>query len=84
MWEFFDFITEQGLMDILLDEVSFTWSNNQSMFKIGRLLISLDWEEHFLDQIQCRLPHPLSNHFPIMLNRGGSFKFENMWLKQKG
>jgi hypothetical protein len=39
---------------------------------------------------QRRLPHLLSDHFPLLLDcgtsRGGSkyFKFENMWLKSKG
>ena len=32
--EFFDFISKQGLMHILLAGGSFTWSNNQDLFSI--------------------------------------------------
>jgi hypothetical protein len=80
-------------MDIPLVGGSFTWSNNQdlpSMSRIDRFLVSLDWEEHFPDLLQCRLPRPLSNHFPILLDSKGlssgshSFKFENMWPKAEG
>ena len=40
--------------------------------------------------IQWVLPHPISNHFPILVDakeilRGKSpFRFENMWLKTDG
>ena len=38
--------------------------------------------------MQCILPKPVSNHFPILLDGGGvrrgtmPFRFENMWLKE--
>jgi hypothetical protein len=76
--------SEQGLIDIPLVEGSFTWSNNQappSMTRIDRFLVFPDWEENFPDLIQRRLPLPLSNYFPILLDSGGlvrgsrSFKF---------
>jgi hypothetical protein len=38
MWEFLDFILEQGLMDIPLVGGSFTWSNNQDSHLCPRLI----------------------------------------------
>ena len=41
--------------------------------------------------VQTVLPRPISNHFPISLEGGqglfrgpSPFRFENMWLKEKG
>ena len=40
--------------------------------------------------VQCTLPRPVFDHFPILLARGGvrrglvPFRFENMWLKEEG
>jgi hypothetical protein len=74
MREFFEFISNQGLLDLPLTGGSFTWSNNQdppSLSRIDRFLVSLLWEEHLPDLVQRRLPSPLSNHFPLLLDSGG-------------
>ena len=61
------------------------------MTRLDKFLITYDWENYFGNVTQSTLPRPLSNHFPILLTRGGSlvrgptlFRFENMWLKMEG
>ncbi|RVX04946.1 putative ribonuclease H protein [Vitis vinifera] len=61
-----------------------------SEVQTGPFLISEDWENHFSGAFQCSLPRPVSDHFPILLDGGGTrrgpipFRFENMWLKEEG
>jgi hypothetical protein len=92
MRNFSDFISELGLLDLPLLDGQFTWSNNQDPLaksRIDRFLVSLDWEDHFLNLVQKSLPHLLSDHCPIMLDSGGFmhgksyFRFENMLLRQE-
>ncbi|RVX19039.1 Transposon TX1 uncharacterized 149 kDa protein [Vitis vinifera] len=60
------------------------------MTRLDRFLVSEDWESHFKGAVQCTLPRPVSDHFPILLDGGGvrrgpaPFRFENMWLKEEG
>ncbi|RVX19928.1 hypothetical protein CK203_004741 [Vitis vinifera] len=52
----------------------FTWSgglNSQAMSRLDRFLVSEDWEGHFNRVVQCTLPRPVSDHFPILLDGGG-------------
>lgn len=57
--------------------------------RLDRLLVSSEWETHFLDVCQKRLTCLGSDHFPIFLDYGGlsrgcwCFKFDNIWLKSE-
>ncbi|KAJ9680532.1 hypothetical protein PVL29_019761 [Vitis rotundifolia] len=71
----------------------FTWTgglNGLSRSRLDRFLISEEWENRFSGVIQCSLPRPVSDHYPILLDGGGvrrgpiPFRFENMWLKENG
>ena len=70
-----------------------TWcggSNSQVASRLDRLLVSDEWEDHFLGVFQCALPRIVSDHSPITLEGGGvkkgktSFRFENTWLLLDG
>ncbi|XP_023891331.1 uncharacterized protein LOC112003378 [Quercus suber] len=93
MWEFSNFISEQGLIDLPLQGGTFTWSNSREVVSKARLdkfLFSADWEDKFPTISQRRMFRLYSDHFPIVL-KGGSFqrrsmlfRLENMWLKDDG
>ena len=79
--------------DLPLQGDPFTWSsgnNGRVMSRIGRFLVSGDWESYFSRVTQITLPRPVSDHFPILLDGGGirsgpsPIQFETMWLKSKG
>jgi endonuclease/exonuclease/phosphatase family metal-dependent hydrolase len=70
MEEFLEFIHRQSLVDIPLQGGQFTWSNKQVWSKIDRFLLSLEWEEHYPNVSQSRLPRLLSDHFTLMLDCG--------------
>ncbi|RVW76691.1 hypothetical protein CK203_047573 [Vitis vinifera] len=71
----------------------FTWSGRPEqpvLGKLDRFLVTPSWLDNFSGVIQRRLPRPVSDHFPILLEGGGlrrgpsPFRFENMWLKVEG
>ena len=50
MWEFSNFISEQGLIDISLQVGSFIWYNScevASKARLDRFLFSANWEDKF-------------------------------------
>ncbi|RVW50576.1 Transposon TX1 uncharacterized 149 kDa protein [Vitis vinifera] len=93
MRRFAHIIDDLGLVDLPLQGGVFTWSgglNNQSWARLDRFLVTPSWLDNFSGVIQRRLPRPVSDHFPILLEGGGlrrgpsPFRFENMWLKVEG
>ncbi|RVW20242.1 hypothetical protein CK203_110272 [Vitis vinifera] len=93
MRRFAHIIDDLGLVDLPLQGGVFTWSgdlNNQSWARLDRFLVSPSWLDKFSGVIQRKLPRPVSDHFPILLEGGGlrrgpsPFRFENMWLKVEG
>ena len=87
MYNFSNFTSINGLMDIPLEGGSYTWSNSLFGSRIDRFLFSLEWEKHFPTIHQKRLVIVLLDHFSISLEgadiRKGCrlFHFENMWLQ---
>ena len=93
MRRFAEIVDDLGLVDLPLQGREFTWNgghNNQAWARLDRFLKSPSWLDQFSGVTQSRLSRPISDHFPIILVRGGirrgptPFKFENMWLKVEG
>ncbi|RVW46326.1 LINE-1 reverse transcriptase-like [Vitis vinifera] len=93
MRRFAQVVDDLELLDLPLQGGVFSWSggrNNQAWARLDRFLVTQCWLDKFCGIVQCRLPRPTSDHFPIMLKGGGlrrgpsPFRFENMWLKVDG
>ncbi|RVW22653.1 Transposon TX1 uncharacterized 149 kDa protein [Vitis vinifera] len=93
MRRFAEVVDDLGLVDLQLQGGAFTWTgglNNMSKARLDRFLVSPCWLDQFSKVSQRRLPKPISDHFPVLLE-GGSwrrgpapFRFENMWFKVEG
>ena len=93
MRRFSDIMNDLDLRDLPLQGGSYTWSgglNGSSMSRLDRFLVTVDWESQCNKVTQRRLPRPVSDHFPILLDSDGvrtgpaPFRFELMWLKHEG
>ncbi|RVW50774.1 LINE-1 reverse transcriptase-like [Vitis vinifera] len=93
MRRFAQVVDDLALIDLPLQGGVYSWSggrSNQTWARLDRFLVSQDWLDIFRGVVQCRLPRPTSDHFPILLKGGGMsrgpspFRFENMWLKVDG
>ena len=83
MRRFAQIIDDLGLVDLPLQEGMYTWSGGPNNQFWARL-------DQFSCVLQRRLPRPVSDHFPVLLEGGvirrgpSPFRFENMWLKVEG
>ncbi|RVW16447.1 Transposon TX1 uncharacterized 149 kDa protein [Vitis vinifera] len=93
MRRFAQVVDDLALIDLPLQGGVYSLSggrNNQTWARLDRFLVSQGWLDIFRGAVQCRLPRPTSDHFPILLKGGGMsrgpspFRFENMWLKVDG
>ncbi|WMV23105.1 hypothetical protein MTR67_016490 [Solanum verrucosum] len=93
MKEFSDFIEDMKLVDLQLEDVTYTWfkgDQQEAASRIDRILISEEWDDKFQNLKQIPLQRLILDHIPIAL-LGGSwernksyFKFENWWLESEG
>ena len=93
MRRFSEILNDLELRDLPLQEGPYTWSgglNGSARSRLDRFLVNANWESHCNKVTQRRLPRPVSDHFPILLDsdevRTGPapFWFELMWLKYEG
>ena len=73
----------------------YTWSNYAEVptyKKLDRILVTIDWEQKFLLASVQALTREISDHTPLLLDRGEpshrgnarNFKFELGWLTRGG
>nr|XP_033508775.1 uncharacterized protein LOC117273689 [Nicotiana tomentosiformis] len=93
MVEFSDFIEDMNLIDLRLEDSSFTWlkgDNQDIASRIDRFLISEEWDDSFSNIKQIPLQRLASDHIPVALQGGtwnrnkNYYKFENWWLGTAG
>ena len=93
MRRFSEILNDLELRDLPLQGGPYTWSgglNGSARSRLDRFLVNANWESHCNKVTQRRLPRPVSDRFPILLDSDGvrtgpaPFRFELMWLKYEG
>ncbi|XP_073283696.1 uncharacterized protein, partial [Primulina huaijiensis] len=90
MEEFNTFIMDSGLIDAGFEGSSFTWTNKTIWKRLDRVMVSVDWGDHFSSIRVEHLPRTVSDHCPLFVTapvfaRGpSSFRFQRMWLRHHG
>ncbi|XP_071680542.1 uncharacterized protein [Lolium perenne] len=83
------FIDNLGLIEILLLDRQFTWSNQQNppiLARLDRVLVNQDWSLALPDSTLTSSARPTSDHVPLHLTasskapRSKKFRMENSWL----
>ena len=70
------FVDNNELKEIYMHGRRFTWSNEREqvvMTKIGRVLVSVEWEFNFLDVLLQALSTNISDHAPLHLSTSAPF-----------
>ncbi|KAL0289913.1 UNVERIFIED_CONTAM: LINE-1 reverse transcriptase [Sesamum radiatum] len=87
MDDFYDMITDTGLIDAGFEGEPFTWTNKRIWKGLDRVLYSKEWAETFNITRVAHLPRRLSDHHPLSIEaskaenkKPSSFRFQNMWL----
>ncbi|CAN4127918.1 unnamed protein product [Withania somnifera] len=93
MKEFSDFFEDLSLIDLQIENATYTWykgDNHEAATRIDRILISEEWDESFNYLKQIPLQRIISDHIPLALqgatwNKNRKyFKFEDWWLDTEG
>ena len=93
MRRFSEVIDDLEMVDLPMSGGNFTWRGgmpNQTMARLDRFLVSLNWMDHLGNVMQRKLPRPTLDHALILLECGGArkgltpFRFKNMWVKADG
>ncbi|XP_073022635.1 uncharacterized protein [Primulina eburnea] len=88
MEEFNTFILDSGLIDAGFEGSSFTWTNKTIWKRLDRVLVSVDWGDHFSSIRVEHLARTVSDHCPLLVTapvfaRGpSSFRFQRMWSER--
>ncbi|XP_073057420.1 uncharacterized protein [Primulina eburnea] len=90
MEEFNTFILDCGQIDACFEGSSFTWTNKTIWKRLDRVLVSVDWGDHFSSIRVEHLARIVSDHCPLLVTapvfaRGpSSFRFQRMWVRHHG
>ncbi|XP_073054082.1 uncharacterized protein [Primulina eburnea] len=90
MEEFNTFILDSGLIDACFEGPLFTWANKTIWKRLDRVLVSVDWGDHFSSIRVEHLARTVSDHCPLLVTapvfaRGpSSFRFQRMWVRHHG